>query len=174
VGRAAAFERSLGARFDLIFTDWADVDAAFAQKIRNDGGASWWVPADFRRATRFLGGVVRGTGTRAVVWQLPLGNTVMRAIDDTWGHFRDNRVQTLLDDGRRRTLKQLARAGVVGLLFGGGADGTTCACDWRGDGVTNPPQVFGATRDSLSADDDGGFFRQVARRYARSPLKLPR
>lgn len=172
--RAAAFERSLGARFDLIFTDWADADAGFEQKIRGDGGASWWGPQDFTRATRFLAGVVRGTGTRAVVWQLPLGNTVMRAMDDTWGHFRDNRVQTLLDDGRRRVLGRLARAGVVGLLFGGGAEGTTCACDWRGDGVTNPPQVFGRTRDSLSADDDGGFFGQVARRYARDPLTLPR
>lgn len=171
--RAAAFERSLGARFDLIFTDWADADAAFAQKIRNDGGASWWGPGDFTRATRFLGGVVRGTGTRAVVWQLPLGNTVMRAMDDTWGHFRDNRVQTLLDDRSRRVLKGLAGAGVVGLLFGPGADGATTAWDWRRDGVTNPPQVFGPTRDSFNADDDGGFFRQVARRYARAPQRLP-
>ncbi|ADB51819.1 hypothetical protein [Conexibacter woesei] len=172
--RAAAFERSLGARFQLLFTDWADADAGFEQKIRGDGGASWWAPEDFRRATRFLAGVVRGTGLRAVVWQLPLGNTVMRAMDDTWGHFRDNRVQTLLDDSRQRVLRQLARAGVIGLLFGGGAEGTTCACDWRRDGVTNPPQVFGRTRDSLTADDDGGFFRQLARRYARDPLPLPR
>lgn len=172
--RAAAFERSLGARFQLIFTDWADADAGFEQKVRDDGGASWWAPEDFRRASRFLGGVVRGTGLRAVVWQLPLGNTVMRAMDDTWGHFRDNRVQTLLDDPRRRVLRRLARAGVIGLLFGGGAEGTTCACDWRRDGVTNPPQVFGRTRDSLNADDDGGFFRQLARRYARDPLRLPR
>lgn len=172
--RAAAFQRSLGARFDLLFTDWADADAGFEQKIRNDGGASWWGPADFTRATRFIGGVVRGTRTRAVVWQLPLGNTVMRAMDDTWGHFRDNRVQTLLDDGRRRTLRGLARAGVVGLLFGPGADGTTTAWDWSRDGVTNPPRVFGRTRDSLSAADDGGFFGQVARRYARDPLRLPR
>lgn len=172
--RAAAFQRSLGARFELIFTDWADADAGFEQQIRGDGGASWWGPEDVRRATRFIGGVVRGTGTRAVVWQLPLGNTVMRAMDDTWGHFRDNRVQLLLDDRRQRTLTRLARAGVVGLLFGGGADGTTCACDWRGDGVTDPPRAFGRTRDSLNADDDGGFFWQLARRYARAPLRLPR
>jgi hypothetical protein len=173
-GRAAAFERSLGARFDLIFTDWADADAAFEQKIRNDDGASWWAPGDFTRATRFLAGVVRGTGTRAVVWQLPLGNTVMRAMDDTWGHFRDNRVQTLLDDGPRyRLLRRLTRAGVVGLLFGAGAEGATNAFDWRRDGVTNPPQLFGATRRSYNADDDGGFFRLLSRRYARSTLRLP-
>ncbi|HST43132.1 MAG TPA: hypothetical protein VLK58_26640 [Conexibacter sp.] len=170
---AAAFERSLGASFDLLFTDWADADSGFEQKIRGDGGASWWSPADFTRASRFLGGVVRGTGLRAIVWQLPLGNTVMRAMDDTWGHFRDNRVQTLLDDGRRRVLKRMVGAGVVGLLFGGGADGTTNASDWSRDGVTNPPRVFGRTRDSYNADDDGGFFRQLARRYARDPLRLP-
>lgn len=173
-GRAAAFQRSLGARFDLLFTDWADADAAFEQKIRNDDGASWWDTGDFTRATRFLGGVVRGTGTRAVVWQLPLGNTVMRAMDDTWGHFRDNRVQTLLDDGPRyRVLRGLARAGVVGLLFGAGADGATNASDWRRDGVTNPPQLFGETRRSYNADDDGGFFRMLSRRYAAKPLRLP-
>lgn len=171
--RAAAFQRSLGARFELLFTDWADADSGFEQKIRNDGGASWWNAGDFTRATRFIGGVVRGTRTRAVVWQLPLGNTVMRAMDDTWGHFRDNRVQTLLDDGRRRALRGLARAGVVGLLFGPGADGTTTAWDWSRDGVTNPPRVFGRTRNSRNADDDGGFFRQVSRRYAKRPLKLP-
>jgi hypothetical protein len=62
----------------------------------------------------------------------------------------------------------------VGLLFGGGAEGTTNASDWSRDGVTNPPRVFGRTRDSLGADDDGGFFRQLARRYAGDPLRLPR
>ena len=147
--RAAAFERSLGARFDLLFTDWADADAGFEQRIRGDGGASWWRAGDFTRATRFLAGVVRGTGLRAVVWQLPLGNTVRRAMDDSWGHFRDNRVQTLLDGPRRRVLRGLARAGVVGLLFGAGVDGAT------------------------EADGDGGYFAAVARRYARDPLRLP-
>jgi hypothetical protein len=59
-------------------------------------------------------------------------------------------------------LRAYARAGVVALLFGGGADGTTCACDAQGDGVTNPP---GKGRPSLNADDDGGYFRARVRAY---------
>lgn len=171
--RAARFHRSLHARFDLLFADWADADAGFEQQIRGDGGASWWKPADYARAGRFLEGVVRETGTRAVIWQLPLGNTVMRAMDDSWGHFRDSRVQSLLGEGGRGTLERLAGAGVVGLLFGAGVDGATTAFDWRRDGVTDPP-ARARTRRSLNADDDGGYFRQVARRYARHPLRLPR
>ncbi len=174
-GRAAAFERSLGARFDLLFTDWTDADAGFKDKVRGDGGASWWQPEDFTRHARFLGGVVRGTGLRAAVWQLPLGNTVMRAVDESWGHFRDNRVQWLLDGpAAKRHRKLLARNGVIALLFGTGAEGATCACDWRRDGVTNPKSVFGNLRRSYGADDDGGFFRHLARRYERHPTPLPR
>jgi hypothetical protein len=174
-GRAAAFQRSLGAAFDLLFTDWTDADAGFKDKVRGDGGASWWQPQDFMRHTRFLGGVVRGTGLRAAAWQLPLGNTVMRAVDDSWGHFRDNRVQWLLDGpAAARHRRLLARNGVIALLFGSGAEGATCACDWRRDGVTNPKSVFGNLRRSYSADDDGGFFRHLARLHERRPTALPR
>jgi hypothetical protein len=66
-------------------------------------------------------------------------------------------------------------AGYVGFLFGGGADGTTCACDARRDGVTNPTPIGGNTRPSLSADDDGGLFRSLVGAYYRAgPLRLPR
>ena len=58
-----------------------------------------------------------------------------------------------------------ATPGVVALLFGGGAGGTTCACDATGDGVTNPAAINGNTRPSLSADDDGGYFRERAAAY---------
>jgi hypothetical protein len=64
---------------------------------------------------------------------------------------------------------------VIGLLFGGGAEGTTCACDARGDGVTNPAPIRGNRRRSLSADDDGGYFKARARAYRRAgPLRLGR
>jgi hypothetical protein len=91
----------------------------------------------------------------------------MRAMDDTWGHYRDNRVQWLLGAGSGKHLRAYARAGVVALLFGGGADGTTCACDAQRDGVTNPPPKNSARRRSLSADDDGGYFKQRVRRYLK-------
>ena len=164
--RSAAFYASLGARFDLTFSDPSDRDAGFKQKIYGDGGASWWTPGDFARDARFLAGFSRAAGQRIALWQIPLGNTLMRAMDNTWGHFQDNRVQWLLGD--RRHLKAFRRAGVIALLFGGGADGTTCACDARHDGVTNPAPVNGNRRRSSSADDDGGYFRRLVRAYYRA------
>ena len=173
--RAARFYRSLGARFDVVFTDASDRDAGFKQLVYGDGGASWWDARDFARLTRFWSTFVRASRKRLVVWQIPLGNTRMRAMNDTWGHYRDNRVQWWLDDASGTHLRSLVRAGVVALLFGGGADGTTCACDARRDGVTNPAPIDGNTQESLSADDDGGFFRAKAREYyRRGALRLPR
>jgi hypothetical protein len=76
----------------------------------------------------------------------------------------------------------------VAFLFGGGAGGTTCACDGQQDGVTNPAPIGGNVMASeqaaagtapvqvmrgstptlvtpYAADDDGGFFRWRAWRY---------
>jgi hypothetical protein len=172
--RAARFYGSLKARFDMTFAEFDDRDSGFNQFVYGDGGASWWNAADFRRDARFDRVYSRTARQRIVKWQIPLGNTLMRAMDDTWGHYRDNRVQWLLGgSGGRKHLRAYRDAGVIALLFGGGADGTTCACDARGDGVTNPPPKHGATRLSLSADDDGGYFRDHVRRYYKAgALKL--
>jgi hypothetical protein len=166
--RAARFYRSLGARFDVTFAEFSDRDSAFRQIVYGDGGASWWNAADFSRDIRFDRGFSRAARQRIVKWQIPLGNTLMRAMDDTWGHYRDNRVQWLLGAGARPHLRRYAAAGVIALLFGGGADGTTCACDARHDGVTNPAPTHGNRRRSLSADDDGGYFRAQSRAYYRA------
>jgi hypothetical protein len=172
-GRSAAFYRSLHAPFDLTFAEFSDRDAGFKAKILGDGGASWWQPADFGRNVRYLRGYSRATGQAIVMWQIPLGNTVMRAENNTWGHFQDNRMQYLLDSGGVHHMKQYRAAGVIAYLFGGGADGTTCACDARHDGITNPPAINGNTRRSLNADDDGGLFKYLARQfYKRKPLKI--
>jgi hypothetical protein len=165
--RAARFYKSLHARFDMTFAEFSDRDAGFKQLVYGDGGASWWNAADFRRDVRFDRVYSKRAGQRIVKWQIPLGNTLMRAMDDTWGHYRDNRVQWLLGAHNNKHLRAYAGAGVVALLFGGGADGTTCACDARGDGVTNPPPKHGNTRKSLSGDDDGGYFRQRVQAYYR-------
>ncbi len=174
--RSAAFYASLGAPYDVLFTDIADRDAQFNRLIRGDGGRSWWKDADFARFRRYAAGLTRATRLPLVVWQIPLGNTRMRAMNDTWGHYADNRVERLLGAGRapRRRLAAWRDAGIVALVFGGGADGTTCACDARGDGVTNPPALRGRgnTRRSLSADDDGGLFAERARAYAGRRLRL--
>ena len=55
-----------------------------------------------------------------------------------------------------------------------GGNGATSAYDAAGDGVTNPAPINGNTRDSLSADDDGGYFRErAAAYYAAGGVALP-
>jgi hypothetical protein len=157
--RAARFYKSLHARFDVTFAEFDDRDSGFNQFVLGDGGASWWNAADFRRDARFDRVYSRATKQRIVKWQIPLGNTLRPQMNDTWGHYRDNRVQWLLGaSGGRKHLRTYRDAGVVALLFGGGADGTTCACDSDHDGV----------------DDDGGYFKERVRAYYKAgPLKVP-
>jgi len=142
--RSTAFEQSLGATFNLVFTDPSDRDAGFDQYINGDGGASWWSSTDYDRFNQYVGDFVRGVGLRMVLWQIPLGNTKMRAMDNTWGHYQDNHVEWWLDDTTGH-LAATVNAGVIALLYGGGADGTTSAPDAQGDGVTNPPAINGNT-----------------------------
>jgi hypothetical protein len=170
---AAAFYASLGAPFDLSFIDLSDRDSGFYASIYGDGGASWWNASDFPRYGRFIAAFSAGSGTRVVVWQIPMGNTLMRATNGTWGHYADNRPEWFLGDAADGQLAAWRDAGVIGLLFGGGASGTTCACDAMGDGTTNPPASGTHTRVSLSDDDDGGYLRdRVAAYYAGGGLSI--
>ena len=171
--QSAAFYNALGAKFDVAFEDFSDRDAGFYEKQQGNPN-TWFKPADFHRHLLYGATFVKLTGLRMVAWQIPLGNTLMAAMNDTWGHYQDNRVQWLLGTGARAHLKAYVNAGYVGFLFGGGADGTTCACDAQHDGITNPAPIGGNTRPSLSADDDGGYFRaQVKAYYRAGALKLP-
>jgi hypothetical protein len=186
--RAAAFYGSLAASFDIAFAEFSDRDAAFYQHVYGDGGQRWMDAEDFRRLARFLGRISSTTGKRIVMWQIPLGNTKMRAVNNTWGHYQDNRPEWFLDEPSRSRLNTYRDAGVIAWLFGGGASGTTCACNGANDGVTNPAPISGNTLASESApagtspsqvmrgstptlvtphaaDDDGGFFRWKAWRY---------
>jgi hypothetical protein len=174
--RSAAFYRSLGAPFDAVFSDPADRDSGFAVQVNGAGRSAWWSAADFTRHLRFVRGVRAGTGLPMVLWQIPLGNTRMRSVNDTWGHFQDNRPEWFLD-GRRgwAHLRATRDAGVAALLFGGGQAGDTAATDAMNDGVTNPAPINGNRRRARVADDDGGYFRERSRAYRhRGPLKLAR
>lgn len=137
--RHARFYRSLRTRFDVVFADVEDRDAGFNEHINGDGGASWWTAVDFHNYRAMFDAFTRAARRRLVVWQIPLGNT---ALDDTWGRFRDNRVEGWL--GNRRRLRGLRRAGVIALLYGGGAEGTT------------------------QKETDGGLFYRLARRHYRT------
>jgi hypothetical protein len=172
--RAGAFYTSLGAHFDLAFGEYSDRDSGFKQAYYGQGQAAWWTADDFRRFARFINRFVSTSGKRMVLWQIPLGNTKMRAVNNTWNHYQDNRVEWLLDEPARTHLAEYLNAGVIGFLFGRGADGNTNAADSAGDGVTNPAAINGNTQMSYNADDDGGFFHnRVAAYYQTGPMSLP-
>jgi hypothetical protein len=171
--QSARFYNALHVHFDIAFEDFSDRDAGFYAK-QEGNPKTWFAPADFRRHLLYAQMFVRLAHVRMVAWQIPLGNTVMRAMNNTWDHFQDNRVQWILGPSTRAHLRAYVAAGFAGFLFGRGADGATCACDAAKDGVTNPPPVGGNTRTSLSADDDGGYFKaQVHAYYKAGALPLP-
>ena len=144
--RSARAYATLGARFDLVFNDVADRDDGFRRKVLGEQRpAHHWGRGDVRRHLRYLRRFTAATRRAVALWQLPLGN---RRLPDTHERYRDNRVDLLL--GSRRTLRAARAAGVVGLLFGAGAEGCTT------------PQT------------DGGHFYRLARRLARAPLRLRR
>jgi hypothetical protein len=144
--QAAAFYKSLRARFDMVFAEFSDRDSGFKEHVEGMSHANaWWTPSDFDRHVNFLAAFHRRVRRPIVLWQIPLGNT---SLPDTWGRFRDNRPQWLLGTGSRAHLRAYARAGVTALLFGGGADGTT------------------------SEKTDGGWFRRHARAYYKHPVEI--
>jgi hypothetical protein len=144
--RSAAFYASLHARFDLVFTDVADRDAGFDEKVNGDGGKSWWGPADYARQVAYIKGFTSRVHLGVVLWQVPLGNTIL---NNTWQHFQDNRVQWWLGNASDAHLAADRDAGVIAILFGGGADGTT------------------------TIDTDGGYFVKQVKAYAAGgPLAL--
>jgi hypothetical protein len=140
--QSAAFYESLRARFELVFNDVLDRDSGFYQSVYGNSGTAWSAE-DFRRHDSYIAGFTRRTDTPVALWQLPLGNTTL---NNTWDHYRDNRVQWWLADATGAHLRATASAGVIGLLFGGGAAGTT------------------------SAETDGGLFYRLARQYVEHPL----
>ena len=110
------------------------------------------------------------TGYPVVLEAVPLGNSVMKTMDNTPYHYTDGWIQWLFAD-EGANLRALHEAGLVGLQFGATSppDGT-CACDAAGDGVTNGAE---RGRGATSADDDGGYLaEQVALMRERGGLAL--
>ena len=159
-------------RWDLVFHDVIDRDAALADgKVQ---GRSWWDTSDttlpnFARWLAFVRTLSSSLGRRVVVWQAPVGNQRYRSMDNTPGHYQDNRAEYFLAHPDR-----LAAAGVAAVLFGPGTPDGTWYLDARHDGVTAPQPVnaFGCDRCNTEvpqfADDDGGFLRLAVGAYYRS------
>lgn len=172
-GRASAAYASLHAAFDLVFVEYTDRDAGL-RTIREGSTAAWWDDEDFRRNVRFLTGVSSQIRLVLFMWQVPLGNTLMRAMNNTPGHYQDNKVQWLLGAQRDEHLAAYVRAGVAAFLFGHAVPDATCACDEQADGITNPEPINANNAPSLSADDDGGFARdRISAYYAAGVRGVP-
>ncbi len=150
------FYQTLGREFDLTFFEIRDRDAGFYQFQWGIPNA-WWQQNDWDNHIAWITRYSNETEQSVMLWQLPYGNTQRSEMDNTWGHYQDNIVETLLGESDYSTLKRYADAGVVAIVFGQGASGTTCPCDSNGDGRI----------------DDGGYFNEVATKYINeSRIKL--
>jgi hypothetical protein len=117
---------------------------------------------------------VRATGRRAMLWQVPNGNRVYRTEDNTDGHWQDNRPEYFLNPATgREHLAEWANLGVIGILWGAGAEGQSRYYDAANDGITNPPPINGNDTVSVYPDDDGGYLRLQLSNYYSLPLPLP-
>lgn len=165
------------ARYDLVFNDLANRDAGY-EKYEGGKPDAFWDQAnlavpDFARWENYLGAILAAVAKPGIVWQVPFGNQWSRTMDNTPGHYQDNRAEYLFG----HTTK-LSRLGVIALLFGAPHAGSTTNTDATGDGVTNPAPtctVDGTSgaqicpvRVALVSDDDGGYFRHASAAYYRS------
>jgi hypothetical protein len=154
--------------WDVIFNDVADHDAAWYGALSN---AHWWdrnnvVFPNFTRWLAFIGRMHTDTGLPLVEWQVPVGNQYYATMNNTDGHYQDNRAEYFLAHP-----DQLTAAGIVAVLFGAGNAGQTAYFDAKGDGITNPATVSSwqcnqcNNHASSWADDDGGFLRVTVGAY---------
>jgi hypothetical protein len=168
--------------YDLVFNDVADRDAGYYKYVI--GRDVWWdrenvdVP-NFHRWEQFLDAVSATTSRRVIVWQVPLGNQLYHSVNNTDGHYQDNRAEYFFGH-----VSELIDVGVIAVLYGRGNGGSTTNFDDKGDDVTNPPTPT-CTSDGTSgppictsqvatvADDDGGYLRSAATAYFSAPVPLP-
>ncbi len=163
--------------WDLIFVDFSDRDAAYKQLV--DKASTWWDESNarlpsFHQAHFWCSQLNQKTRKRLFVWQVPMGNTKMRSCNNTPGHYQDNRVQYYLGQPYGKThIEELKSCGVIGLLFGAGADDTTTCEDTKADGITNPAPISASnTGTATVADDEGGFLRKSNAAYQFAPVRV--
>ncbi|MBN9391572.1 MAG: hypothetical protein J0I20_26300 [Chloroflexi bacterium] len=175
--KIANFYNQTKANFDLLFYDIADRDAAF--KAIQYGDNSGWLDAgnntfpNFNRFHQFISYMTGYTNRRGMLWQVPLGNTIYRTMNNTDYHYQDNKVQYYLNDNSQH-IQDAANSGLIGILFGAGADKVTAYTDAANDGITNPAPINGNNEVSKYPDDDGGYLRlQGGAYYSRGAVALP-
>jgi hypothetical protein len=187
--RAGSFAAASGASwsdgrtstYDLLFNDVSNKDAAYYTYVLNK--PRFWdqdnaVFPNFHRWESYVKAVTTVTGRKAIVWQVPIGNQLYKTMNNTYGHWQDNRVEYFFGH-----VAELRDAGLVGMLFGTTQPDATNYWDAAADGVTNPApicssdgwssgKVVCSTLDSPSADDDGTYLRLRIIDYYKAPLPL--
>jgi hypothetical protein len=157
-----------GSTYDLVFNDVADHDAAWYGNTSH-----WWDRNDvtlpnFARWLTYMARLHADTGRPLVVWQVPVGNQYFLTLNNSNGHYQDNRAEYFLSNP-----SALAAAGIGAVLFGKANAGQTNYTDDTGDGITNnggaPTTGFECiacnTHVSQYADDDGGYLRIFVGQY---------
>ncbi len=158
--------------WDVLSNDVADFDSG------QPGGRSWWdrynqTFPNFARYLNFIGQLSQNTHRRVVMWQVPIGNQYFDTMDNSPGHYQDNRAEYILGNAA-----SFAAAGVVAVLFGPG-NGGTMNTDAMNDGVTNPAPIssyecnYCNNHTSIYPDDDGGYLRIFIGQYMQHPVSLP-
>ncbi|MFC5468142.1 hypothetical protein ACFPPD_05370 [Cohnella suwonensis] len=171
--------------YDFIFNDIDDDDAG--------GPRGYWLDRtnltlpNFHRWEQFVKAASETTRKKVMLWQIPVGNQVYRAMDNTPGHYQDNKAEYFFGH-----LQELIDIGVVGLMFGHGQPGSTSHYNRMDDNgkdgeasedYYNPePQTFSSgwgdgsvhTNDRIadSTDDDGGYLRMQATEYYKHPIPV--
>jgi len=165
---AGVASNAYGSTFDVVFNDVADHDAAWYGDYSH-----WWdrtnvtVP-NFARWITYMTRLHAATARPLIAWQVPVGNQSFLTMNNTDGHYQDNRAEYFLGH-----TADLAAAGIAAVLFGKANGGQTNYTDDKGDSITNnggrPTSGFQCaacnTHVSQYADDDGGYLRLAVGAY---------
>jgi hypothetical protein len=179
VQQEAAFLNSAGlvgnpagvSSWDVLSNDVADFDSG------QPGSRGWWdrynkTFPNFARYLSFISQLSQATNRRVVMWQVPMGNQYFDTMNNSPGHYQDNRAEYILGH-----VQDFANAGVIAVLFGPG-NGGTMNTDAMHDGVTNPAPIStyecNMCNNHVSSypDDDGGYLRIFVGQYMQNPLPL--
>ncbi|MFC5701652.1 hypothetical protein ACFPVX_10150 [Cohnella faecalis] len=170
--------------YEYIFNDIDDDDAG--------GSRGYWLDRtnltlpNFHRWEQFVKAAVETTGKKAMIWQIPVGNQVYRAMDNTPGHYQDNKAEYFFEH-----MQELVDIGIVGLMFGHGQPGSTSHYNRMDDNGGAPASADYYNPDPLtfsdgwgdgsvhtndkeadSTDDDGGYLRMQATEYYKHPIPV--